>query len=78
MSNIIQIKHGAAAPGKGILQPYELGYATNDGILYIGKEDGSATSVGIKTPVPITDGGTNATTAAEARQNLGVNTQDEI
>lgn len=80
MSNIIQIKHGAAAPGKGILQPYELGYATNEGILYIGKEDGSASEVtaGIKTPISIADGGTNATTAAKARENLGVNTQAEI
>lgn len=35
MSNVIQIKHGASAPGDGVLAPYELGYA-DDGGLYIG------------------------------------------
>lgn len=36
MSNIIKIKHGANAPGPGVLQPYELGYS--QGKLYIGGE----------------------------------------
>ena len=36
MSNVIQIKHGSKAPGKGVLAPYELGYAIDEGVLYIG------------------------------------------
>lgn len=36
MSNVIQIKHGANKPKDGILAPYELGYAINEGALYIG------------------------------------------
>ena len=44
MSNVIQIKHGAEIPPDGILQPYELGYALNGGLL-IGNENGKAISV---------------------------------
>ena len=44
MSNIITIKHGSSAPGKDVLQPYELGYADNGG-LFIGGSDGNAISV---------------------------------
>lgn len=42
MSNVIQIKHGASAPGDGVLAPYELGYA-DDGGLYIGVPSGDST-----------------------------------
>lgn len=36
MSNVIQIKHGTGKPSNDILQPYELGYSTSEGVLYIG------------------------------------------
>ena len=41
MSNIIKIKRGASVPTEAQLQEYELGYCTENGLLYIG---GSSTS----------------------------------
>ena len=44
MSNVIQIKHGTNKPADGILQPYELGYADNDG-LFIGNKNGNTAEI---------------------------------
>ena len=41
MSNRIQIKHGQNAPGASDLEPFELGYASSNGKLYIGVSEGS-------------------------------------
>lgn len=41
MSNVIKIKHGTTIPKESQLQQYELGYCTENGLLYIG---GSSTS----------------------------------
>ena len=51
--NTIQIKHGEGAPGVGVLAPFELGYNSFDGILYIGQEDAENTE-GIAITVPPT------------------------
>lgn len=42
MANTIQIKHGTNVPNVGILNPFELGYVTSDGILVIGDENKEA------------------------------------
>lgn len=39
MGNIFTIKHGSSTPQAGALKPYELGYCTEDGLLYIGLEN---------------------------------------
>lgn len=73
MSNIIKIKHGDTAPTVNNLENYELGYA--DKGLYIKdnnqivKLNDGANLSGI---VPIAHGGTNANSAAGARQSLGL------
>lgn len=53
MSNTICIKHGSEVPGKGVLQPYELGYVTSTGMLVIGDLDGTAKEIDY---LPITGG----------------------
>ena len=73
MGNVIKIKHGDTAPTVNNLENYELGYA--DKGLYIKdnnqivKLNDGANLSGI---VPIAHGGTNANSAAGARQNLGL------
>lgn len=117
MSNVVQIKRGAAAPKQGDLAPYELGYCTDEKALYIGQDSGAPVAVkaaeanqanqanqatqltnartirtklnstsaasfdgtknitpGVTGTLPITNGGTGATTAADALTTLGVNT----
>ena len=39
MGNIFTIKHGSSVPQAGALKPYELGYCTENGLLYIGLEN---------------------------------------
>ena len=44
MGNIFTIKHGSSVPQAGALKPYELGYCTENGLLYIGLENNSIQS----------------------------------
>ena len=74
MSNIITIKHGSGAPGKDVLQPYELGYADNGG-LFIGGSDGNAISITPK----VAESAKSAESAKklETAQSVKVNLESE-
>lgn len=75
MSNIIKIKRGAGKPANGVLKAGELGFDTTNKDLYIGTGDtdsSAAEKIGLGSDiVPIERGGTNASTATNARTNLG-------
>ena len=48
IQNVVQIKRGPGKPADGILYPYELGYDTSEGYLYIGNEAEQAVAQKIK------------------------------
>lgn len=52
MSNTFILKHGQGIPADNFLQPYELGYARDYGLL-IGNDDGKATSVKVANTIKL-------------------------
>ena len=79
MGNVIQIKRGPGKPSNGTLANGELGFDTQNGYLYIGNSSKTTTAVKVEqansattlsTTLPISKGGTNATTVADIRKNL--------
>lgn len=47
MANIFTIKHGTKKPANNVLQPYELGFSTEEG-LFIGSSTGEAVPVSVQ------------------------------
>lgn len=76
MANRIQIRHGSTQPTTNDLLPFELGWDGSN--LYINNNQGSnqnctmIATIFSNGALPITHGGTGATTVAAARTNLGL------
>ena len=62
MANRLQIRHGSNTPTSSDLLPYELGWDTTNGILYIGKENDNPLDIGRSGIIPVSKGGTGRAT----------------